>query len=113
MQILSQSEVSGDYTIKLIGEFDAHGCREIREQLDNMALSCGQKKLSVDMKDVSFIDSSGVGAIVFLFKRIRATGGNMCLINVHSQPQELLSLLRVHEAITVQPLSSSPNESVA
>ena len=113
MQIIFEDQVDSGYSVKLAGEFDAAGCRQVREQLEAVVDKCGNKMLSMDIRDVSFIDSSGIGAIVFLFKRIRAAGGDLRLTNVHSQPQELLTLLRVHEAITVTPLAPSKVESVA
>ena len=38
------------------------------------------------MKNVSFIDSSGIGVIVFLFKKMREHSIEVVLSNVHSQP---------------------------
>lgn len=107
MQMVFEGETSGNYKVKLIGEFDAQGCREIREPLEDIVDKCGDKLLRIDMSEVTFLDSSGVGAIVFLFKRISSAGGNLSLINLHGQPQELIFLLRVHEAITVETASDS------
>lgn len=113
MQLSFEKQNSGDYTAKLVGEFDAQGCREVRKDLEAVVDKCGNNLLALDMTDVSFIDSSGVGAIVFLFKRIKAGGGDLALVNVHSQPHELLTLLRVNEAITVNPLASGTAHSLA
>jgi len=88
--------------VKLNGEFDACGCKEVREKLEGVAGDCKDKTLLMDLCEVSFIDSSGIGAIVFLFKRLRAVNGQLEIINVRNQPQELITLLRVHEAIPVQ-----------
>ncbi len=89
------------FTIELVGEFDAKGCKEIREELENTAALCEEKILYVDLSGVSFIDSSGIGAIVFLFKRVREVHGTLEIINAQGQPKELLTLLRVGEAIPI------------
>ena len=108
MQILFKGEVSDGYTVQLSGEFDACGCKEIRESLESIVSECPEgRPLFLDLQDVTFIDSSGVGAIVFLFKRIQAINGFLKILKVHGQPQELLSLLRVHEAIPVEWLDDS------
>lgn len=102
MQILFSGEVDDGYNIQLSGDFDAHGCKQVREQLESIIESCVSKNISIDLHQVSFIDSSGLGAIVFLFKRIRAIDGNLKITRVTGQPMELLKLLRVDEVIPVE-----------
>lgn len=88
-------------TVALSGEFDAAGCKAIREELEaSVPLSC-DNTLSLDLKDVTFLDSSGIGAIVYLFKRVSVVNGTLKVINVDGQPRELMTLLRVNEAIPV------------
>lgn len=99
MQISIKLSSNHDVLVTLSGEFDAHGCQEIREELECAAKQCGGGTLYLDLADVSFLDSSGIGATVFLFKRVRAVSGTLHLLNVRGQPLELMSLLRVGEAI--------------
>jgi len=107
MKIILKNNTLTEYAISLSGEFDAHGCTEIRDELESIIEECASKTLQIDLKNVSFIDSSGIGAIVFLFKRIQAVDGHLKIVQVQGQPQELLSLLRVHEAIPVEWADSS------
>ena len=53
----------------------------------------------LNLEDVPFIDSSGIGAIVFLFKRLKVQQRNMRITGVTGQPAELFRMLRVHKAI--------------
>jgi anti-sigma B factor antagonist len=41
------------------------------------------------------IDSSGVGAIVSLFKRVKADGGKVVVVRAHDQPLAVLKLLKL------------------
>ncbi|WP_370978447.1 STAS domain-containing protein [Agaribacterium sp. ZY112] len=88
--------------IKLSGEFDAGGCKEIRKELEQLVSDHVGKELELDLSQVSFIDSSGIGAIVFLYKRMLENNGGVKLKNVHGQPKELITLLRVDKAIHVE-----------
>ena len=81
---------SGDLVIALRGEFDALGTASIRAGLEQVAGSAGPALVVLDLSRVSFIDSSGVGAIVYLFKRLRALGRNLELTGVHGQVRELM-----------------------
>lgn len=55
--------------------------------------------LILDMTRVNFIDSSGIGAIVFLYKRLKSRGLKLNLLNVNGQPQTLLQQLKIHKVI--------------
>jgi anti-anti-sigma factor len=89
----------GDLIIELHGEFDALGSTEIRPTLEDLLQSAGPEYVFLDMQNVSFIDSSGVGAIVFLYKRLKENSRKLRISGAHGQPRELLELLRIHKAI--------------
>lgn len=101
MNIEKVSEVNDSLMIKLIGEMDAHGCSKIRPQLEQIT-SQDQSHVILDISLVNFIDSSGIGAIVFLFKRLKEQSRSMELIGVQGQPKELMTLLRMDSAISMQ-----------
>ena len=92
---------SGDLVIALHGEFDALGTAAVRAGLERVATAEGPSLVVLDLSQVTFIDSSGVGAIVYLFKRLKALGRALELTGVHGQVRELLELLRVHKALPV------------
>ena len=91
----------GDLVVKLYGEFDALGSAEIRPDLESIVLPASPKHVFLDLQEVVFIDSSGVGAIVFLYKRLRETSRLLSITGAHGQPRQLLELLRIHKAIPV------------
>ena len=67
----------------------------------------------IDLRGVTFIDSSGIGAIVFLFKRLRAANRELMLVGVHGQVRELIELLRVDHALPVELLDPAAGEAAA
>lgn len=88
--------------IKVNGEMDAYGCRQITNDLENLLNSDIVQHISLDIDNVTFLDSSGVGVIVFLFKRLKSSGGSLEISNVNGQPKELIELLRVSSVIPVK-----------
>ena len=89
----------GDLIIELHGEFDALGSTEIRPMLDRVLQETDPEHVFLDIHNVSFIDSSGVGAIVYLYKRLKENSRKLRISGAHGQPRELLELLRIHKAI--------------
>ncbi len=90
----------GDLVVKLCGEMDALGCTKIRTELERIT-DTENTNVSLDLSQVSFLDSSGIGAIVFLYKRLKAQGRTLIIVGVQGQPQELMKLLRIDSAIPV------------
>lgn len=70
------------------GSLDASRIRESRVEFERLALA--KEDVTIDMAEVEYIDPSGVGALVYVLKRVRAAGRNFRLINARGQPQQLL-----------------------
>jgi len=91
-------EQDGDVTVLHIrGELDALSCSDIRPVLDAI-VGDGKRSVTVDLSELRLIDSSGVGAIVSLYKRIRAIGGDVRFVGVTAQPLVIFRLLRLDRA---------------
>lgn len=79
------------------GELDALSCTELRPVLDAIVKE-GSRSVTVDLSNLRLIDSSGVGAMVSLYKRIRANGGEVRFVGVTAQPLVIFKLLRLDRA---------------
>jgi len=55
----------------------------------------GRRDITVDLSDLRLIDSSGVGALVGLYKRVRAAGGAVRFVGVTAQPLVIFKMLRL------------------
>jgi len=106
MNLESIDTPRGDLIIKLNGEMDALGCATIRPALEKIT-NTENTKVTLDLNQVSFLDSSGIGAIVYLYKRLKAQDRTLLIAGVQGQPQELIKLLRIDSAI---PVSEVPTD---
>src|SRR5687768_13786172 len=87
---------SGDDTLlKIDGTLDALTAPELRPVLDQLVTE-GRKSITVDLSHLRLIDSSGVGALVSLLKRVRAYGGEVRVAGVRDQPLAIFKLLQLH-----------------
>jgi anti-sigma B factor antagonist len=85
----------GDTVIlEVRGELDALTAADLRPTLEGLSADPASE-LVVDLSGLRLIDSSGVGALVALYKRVRENGGNVKLIGVAAQPLAIFKLLRL------------------
>ena len=76
------------------GALDAVTVPDIRPIFDRVVAD-GRRRVSIDIEKVKMIDSSGIGAIVSLFKRIKAEGGEVLVVGARDQPLAVLKLLKL------------------
>lgn len=55
-------------------------------------LNAGIRHLLVDLKPVIYIDSSGLGALLFGLRQIREAGGDLKLLNATSRVRKLIEI---------------------
>lgn len=84
-------------TLVIASDMDAAEMKQQRRAFEAAADSGGD--VIIDMSAVEFLDSSGVGAIVFLFKRLTAAGKSLCIRGAKGQPLQLLTFLRLNELL--------------
>jgi anti-anti-sigma factor len=59
----------------------------------------GMRKLVLDMAELKYVDSAGLGTFISLAKLIRGKGGDLALQNVNERVLETLRLVRLHDFI--------------
>ncbi|WP_047043946.1 STAS domain-containing protein [Vibrio mexicanus] len=88
-------------TLMISGNLDAEGSRSAQPAIDDVISNDQHNEVELDFRDVQFLDSSGVGALVYLYKRLIERERNMRIENVTGQPLEIINLLRIGQAIPV------------
>ncbi len=59
------------------------------------AMEQGARTVVVDFTDASYIDSSGLGALVSLSRRLRDAGGDLRLVGLSDELRTLFELTRL------------------
>lgn len=94
-----ETERAGIKVVAIGGRLDAATAAAVREKL--VALAQGPVKVALDLSGLQWIDSSGVGALISLFKRARTAGGDVKVGGLQAQPKEIFRLLRLEAALEV------------
>ncbi|MBB1303019.1 STAS domain-containing protein [Pseudoalteromonas sp. SR44-5] len=84
--------------VVLPNDFSGFAVDELKDQFEQL-VEQGTHFVILDFTKTEFIDSSGIGAIVFLYKRIEKQSNKLSLLNVTGQPFKLMNLLRVDKTI--------------
>lgn len=81
---------------------DAHNSEMVKDELKRR-FAAGAKKVLVDLGAVSFIDSSGLGALVSGFKSAMAGKGRLSLSGLQAQVHSMFELTRLNRVFDVFP----------
>jgi len=83
------------------GILDGTQAEVFRQEVD-VALEEGADTLLIDLKDITFVDSSGLGILVVVLKKVRASQKQMFVCSINEQVRmlfELTSMDRVFEVL--------------
>ena len=85
--------LSGD----LIGSPDTQQLLEsVNEYLGEAVTNC-----AMDLSNIRYINSTGIGVLVSLLTKFRSRGGEMVLINPADHPKKMLALTKLNNIFTV------------
>lgn len=101
--ILKIEEKSGVVLIEIKEErLDAHNSGELKAEMLKL-FDEGKNNIVIDLKDVRFVDSSGLGSLVSGFKNASARNGNLKLCGLQPQVKSMFELTRLHRVFEIFP----------
>jgi anti-anti-sigma factor len=86
--------------IKPIGILDANKSLEFRHKITDIE-DISVKTVLVDFKEVTFMDSSGLGALVLAFKTLRAADRKMAICSINEQVRILFELTGMDDVFDI------------
>ena len=81
---------------------DAHNSGELKAEMLKL-FDEGKNNILIDLKDVRFVDSSGLGSLVSGFKNASARNGNLKLCGLQPQVKSMFELTRLHRVFEIFP----------
>lgn len=80
MDIVLDSRPEGDWTVVDVkGEVDVYTAPKLREKIVDL-VNQGSHKIIVNLEDVEFLDSTGLGVLVGGLKRVKSHDGTLALV---------------------------------
>jgi anti-sigma B factor antagonist len=98
----STRQVNGVTIVDLSGRITlGEGSVVLRDTVREL-VGKGQKKILLNLGDVTYIDSSGIGELVSAFTTVRNQGGELKLLNLTKKVHDLLQITKLYTVFDVK-----------
>jgi len=99
---LSTRQVDGITVLDLSGRITlGEGSVQLRDAVRDL-LSKGSKLILLNLGDVNYIDSSGIGELVSAYTTVRNQGGELKLLNLTKKVHDLLQITKLYTVFDVK-----------
>ena len=88
-------------TVRCEGDLDIVTSEDVKRQLAAL-VETGSSTVTLDLRDVGFVDSSGLGALVAVHHFAEAKGAHLVVRDVPTHVRDLFSLTRLDNLLTVE-----------
>jgi anti-sigma B factor antagonist len=101
-------DLEGWTVVRVSGDVDVATAPRVRERLIAL-VSDGRSRMVLDLDEVDFLDSTGLGVIVSVLKRVRSAGGDLRLVCNRPSIRKLFEITALDRTM---PLSESAEAAV-
>lgn len=85
---------------KIVGEIDAFTAPKLKEKLNAIEKVEGMQA-ELDLSEVNYMDSTGLGVFVGFYKIVKANGGHVRITGVNSRLQRLFEITGLNEVMDI------------
>ena len=90
---------AGDAVIALSGELDLSGAPALDEEIGRLAEADGVERVVLDLRDLEFLDSSGLRVVAMAERRLSGAGRNLVLVRGVETVQRVFEITRLEERL--------------
>jgi len=83
----------------LSGELDHNSAEEVRVKIDDRIDRDNIEKIILDFSRVTFMDSSGIGAVLGRYKKLSNKGGVLCIAEANKNVNRIFELAGLYKVI--------------
>jgi anti-anti-sigma factor len=95
-----ESRDNGEIAVVVLrGELDITGTAALEPELERLAEQPGVEVVALDLRELEFVDSSGLRLVVMADQRLRAAGRRLALVRGPHSVQRVFDITRVTERL--------------
>ena len=99
--LASEPAAAGEAVLNVTGDLDIASAPSLRAAVGDL-LGQGVRHLEIDLEDCTFLDSTGMGALLWASHRLQALGGDLVAVHVHGPAARTLELSGVERVVAVR-----------
>lgn len=96
---LKFDKIEDKLIVSLIGELDHHNAEEVRVKIDDRIDRDNIKKVILNFKGVSFMDSSGIGVVIGRYKKVQSKDGKICVAQISRAADKVFEISGMYKII--------------
>lgn len=94
-------EDSANWHVTLIGDVDIASSNQLKEELNRM-LDESERSIILDCGDLQYIDSTGLGVLIGVLKRVKGKSNDVIITNIHANISKLLRITGLDKIFVVK-----------
>ncbi|SDC05143.1 STAS domain-containing protein [Geotoga petraea] len=83
--------------LKIKGEIDLNNSKKLKEEVKKM----NNNNIVMDFKEVSYLDSAGIGALISIHKDLQNKSGSLTIINIDKKIKELFEMVGLSKLMNI------------
>ncbi len=94
--------IKGDFLItRLYGELDMNTVPNFKKKLQNLMETKNVSNIIIDLDNINFIDSTGIGAILGRYRAIKKKNGELILVGANRRVKKIFKLSGIFDLIPI------------
>lgn len=98
--------------IRVEGEIDLYSSSDLRAAFTDL-LNRSYNRILLNVEQLHYIDSSGVGVLIHLLQSLRTRDGQLAVVGLHGSPERVLTMSNIISLLTVYPTNDRAVEELA
>lgn len=97
---LHVTEREGWTVLAVVGELDVATAPRLRQEGVRLATAAGAR-IALDLSGCGFLDSTGLGVIVGMLKRVRTHGGELVIVGAEAHVRKVFEITRIADIVAL------------
>lgn len=97
--LIATSKENDTVIASIGGELDHHTAVYTRKRLDDLLIDQSTKNLVIDLKELHFMDSSGIGVFIGRYKIIASRGGKLAVTGINQHIHKVFEVSGLYRIV--------------
>jgi anti-sigma B factor antagonist len=100
--VTEQGPQAGHHVIAVRGEIDLFTAPQLKQAVVE-AIDAGDDRVVIDLSELTFLDSTGLGVLIGAVRRLRAKGGALAIVNTEPSIAKTFQITGLDKVFTILP----------